>query len=243
MYNKQFQQLNEPLHADEALIRDTLQRAERRLSHQRSQGWRMAAVMAGVLFLVVAVAFFTQPAPEDVVASNGALPGPTEALSPLKSESTHSCDVREMELKILASNLRDGILCLEVDLLGAEIHDYMVVTWRLYNGVQSSAFHLHWDENAILNHGQGRITFPVSFAVAWDGECGGTLHGQDALSVSPGQTLTLAVNNYDCSLNHDLYPHWAPDTPWETVLPDCLTLTFTLAKDGSVILPPDAPAE
>ena len=65
-------------------------------------------------------------------------------------------------------------------------------------------------------------------------------YAMDADAIPPeGRRLTLAVNNYDCGLDHDRYPHWAEDEAWEVVQPDCNTIDFTVTNEGTILLPND----
>lgn len=222
MLEERYHRLMNGVRPKEALLNATLRAAEKGRIN-----WRWAAAAVCAMLCVTAAAFWIALPPRDVVAANGEIAQNNGEFLPVETQYP-CCDVRNMELRILSGSVQRGILFVEMELTGQGIHPEMVITVRMHDGEEvREAFHLLWDEAAHAKYGEGRITHLVSYRL-------------DAASIPPeGKWLTLAVNNYDCGLDHDLYPHWDTEADWADVLPDCKTAAFKVYSDGTIGLMKD----
>lgn len=215
MLKKRYVQLFSTLHPTESLIRQTLISNS---SPAIKWHWIASACAAAMILLV---AFHAAVPPRDILTSSQAFSQTSDPLLSLEQgDPLPCCDVRKMELHILRQWIHEDILHLDVELVGQAIHPDMVITWRLYDGHDVQAFHLLWDEAAYIQHAAGRISHLLSFRI-------------DEGAMPPeGKSLTLAVNNYDCGYNHDLFPHFPIDAVWTDIAGECLTVDFTLSADS-----------
>lgn len=223
MIEERYKRLFDKLHPKEKLLRDTLAAATRpKISRQ----WTIAA--AFTIVLVVAAAFCIALPPRDVVASHGETPQHSDGFVPIETAQRYGCcDVRDIELNILNGWIYNGVLYLDVELLGEALHPEMVLTLRLHDDSSMQAYHLLCTQVEYTRHSEKKIAHRMNCRIEAD-------------SIPPeGKRVTFAINNYDCGLDHDRYPHWEEDAAWEDVLPDCLTVDFMVYRDGTIALTND----
>ncbi len=204
MYNKRFQQLNEPLQADEALIQDTLRRAERRMTWRRSQGWRMAAAMAAVLFLMVAATFFTQPAPRDMIASNGEITPGTAGFTPLASApaAQNSFDMDGMTVTLLSAITDSRQTEITIEVQGERVTSTMLMEITLSVSGTDASLRFLLLPYTCTEEGK-RATFQLLLS--------NELKYGDGSSyiIQPDDTLRVTVSSY--THRHMGMTNWKPD--------------------------------
>lgn len=224
MTEERYKRLFGKICPSEELLLATVAAAQR---PRASRHWRIAAACAAVL-IVAAVCCITLP-PRDVVASNGEAAANDDEFLPIETAAGYGCcDVRDLTLNIVRGSIQRGLLFVEVELVGEGLHPDMVVTLRLQEGNTClTAFHLLYTEVKQNAMGVKMVSHLMSCRM-------------DAAAIPPeGRRLTLAVNNYDCGLDHARYPHFAEDEAWNVVLPDCNTLDFKVFSDGTISVMPE----
>lgn len=228
MIEERYKHLLDKIHPTEALLQNTLAAA----AHPKLDKRWMLATACALLLIVVAACCIALP-PRDIVASNGEAPANDNDFLPLETAQGYGCcDVRDMKFNIVRGSINRGplhdisLLFVEVELIGEGLHPDMVVTLRLQEGnTNLKAFHLLCTEVKYTEQGEKKFSHRLSYKI-------------DADAIPPeGRKLTLAVNNYDCGLDHDRYPHWTEDEAWEVVQPDCNTIDFTVTPEGTILLP------
>lgn len=155
MFRDEYRRQQEAVHADEGLIRRTLNAAARRKAQPRA-AWKPVLVAALCVLLVAVPVFLRRPAEPDVTSMNA-----TATPSPVFSPIGHCTTFDGMTLRYLGSFSTDGSRYILLSLQGDGVSEEMSLRFALSSEKTGQSF---WVGTQQLDHDAGRklSTFVVA---------------------------------------------------------------------------------
>ena len=156
MFRDEYRRRQEAVHADEGLIRRTLDAAARRKAQPRA-AWKPVLVAALCVLLVAVPVFLQRPADPDVTSATT-----TATPVPIFSPVGHTVEFDGMTLRYLSSYSANGSTCILLSLQGGAVTEEMSLNFALASQKTGQTFQIGTTQ---LNHDPARqlSTFLLEF--------------------------------------------------------------------------------